>query len=107
LKDKVMRTFYILALSAPIALLCTPAMADPPDLTDTVAQAMQQATAITEETRADAAKTGDRLSQASTQALYARYRAATTASGASASKPCDHPPALEAGGLCIPVPAGK
>jgi hypothetical protein len=98
---------YPLALSAPLTLLCTPAMADPPDLTETVAQAMQQATALTEATRADAAKTGDRLSQPSTQALYARHRTGATASSTPPSKPCDHPPALEAGGLCIPVPAGK
>ncbi len=103
----MMLKLCILALSAPMVLLCTPAMADPPDLTETIAQAMQQATALTEATRADAAKTGDRLSQPATQALYARYRTGTTASGAPPSRPCDHPPVLEAGGLCIPVPTGK
>ncbi len=105
-----MRMFCALALSAPIALLCTPAMADPPDppdLANTVAQAMQQATAITEATRADAAKTGDRLSQAPTQALYARYQRARITAVTPASKPCDHPPPSEAQGLCIPAAGGK
>ncbi len=105
-----MRRFYILTLIAPIALLCTPAMADPPDQPDlakTVAQAMQQAAAITEATRADAAKTGDRLSQAPTQALYARYQRARITAVTPASKPCDHPPPSEAQGLCIPAAGGK
>ncbi len=105
-----MRIFSILALSAPIALLCAPAMADPPDppdLANTVAQAMQQAASITEPTRADAAKTGDRLSQAPTQALYARYRPAGTTTVEPTSKPCDHPPPSEAQGLCIPAAGGK
>ncbi len=105
-----MRMFCILTLFAPIALLCTPAMADPPDQPDlakTVAQAMQQATAITEATRADAAKTGDRLAQASTQALYARYRPAGTTTVKAALKPCDHPPPSEAQGMCIPAAGGK
>ncbi len=105
-----MRMFCALALSVPIALLCTPAMADPPDQPDlakTVDQAMQQAAAITEATRADAAKTGDRLSQAPTQALYARYRSVGIATVKPASKPCDHPPPSEAQGLCIPAAGGK
>jgi hypothetical protein len=106
----MMRIFCILALSAPIALLCAPAMADPPDppdLANTVAQAMQQAASITEATRADAAKTGDRLSQAPTQALYARYRPASTTRVKPASKPCDYPLPSEVQGLCIPAEGRK
>jgi hypothetical protein len=103
-----MRMLYALVLCLAARSFAAPAMADPPDppdLTDTVAQAMQQATAITEATRADAAKTGERLAQAPTQALYARYHPPGAAAGQTPAKPCAQPRVLETGGLCIPAPA--
>ena len=105
-----MRLLYFFGLCASLPLFTPVALADPldpPNLTDTVAQAMQQAAAITEATKADAAKTGDRLSQAPTQALYERYHPGGANPATPAKKPCDHPPTLEAGGLCIPASANK